>query len=117
MSFVYERPDADIIDGEWRDQAQGQTLFDKVDESSDSPADYDTEYIISAPNPSNDMCRLRLSDQAATTPANVRYRYAKQGDIETDFTVRLKQSDTTIQEFFHADISTSLTTVTQQLDP
>src|SRR5262245_11711181 len=36
MSFVYERPDADVIDGEWTDNSTPptQTLYDKIDDTA-----------------------------------------------------------------------------------
>src|SRR5262245_10600539 len=36
MSFVYERPDADVIDGEWTDSSAPptQTIYDKIDETT-----------------------------------------------------------------------------------
>ena len=118
MSFVYERPDADLIDGDWTDPYGNQSLFDKVDESSDSPSDYDLEYIISGVDPSNDTALLRLSDQTGSTPASIRYRIKKQGTSGTiDIDVELRQGATVISRWTHLDVSTTYTTYTQPIDP
>jgi hypothetical protein len=104
----------------WLDEihiVKGEALYITAFQVPTSPyADGPEDYIISSPNPANDMCRIRLSDQSATTPATVRYQYGRRGQIETDLTVRLKQGTTVIQEWFHADIREGLYTASQTLD-
>ena len=119
MSFVYERPDADLIDGDWTNPYGNQSLFDKVDESSDSPSDYDLEYIISGVDPSNDTALLRLSDQSSVaTPASIRYRIKKQGTSGIiDIDVELRQGTTVIGRWTHLDVPETYTTYTQPIDP
>ena len=104
----------------WIDElrvVKGEALWTTNFQPPTSPSTPATrDYIISSPNPANDMCRIRLSDQSATTPAMVRYQYSRRGQIETDLTVRLKQGSTVIQEWFHADIREGLYTASQLLD-
>jgi hypothetical protein len=104
----------------WIDElrvVKGEALWTTNFQPPTSPSTPATrDYIISSPNPANDMCRIRLSDQSATTPATVRYQYGRRGQIETDLTVRLKQGTTVIQEWFHADIREGLYTASQLLD-
>lgn len=110
---------ADGWDG-WLDEIRvikGEALYTTNFQPPTSPSTPATrDYIISSPNPANDMCRIRLSDQSATTPAMVRYQYGRRGQIETDLTVRLKQGTTVIQEWVHADIREGLYTASQELD-
>lgn len=110
-SFVYERPDADDTDGGWTNEAGGASLFDHIDEIVADDADY----IWSVRGPVNDLCKIRLSDQTGIFPANVTYRYAKVGDTQIDLTVKLLEGASTIATWTHTDISTTLTTVQQDL--
>jgi hypothetical protein len=111
---VFMRPDADDSDGGWTDAADSTTdLFASIDESTPS----DVDYIKSGPNPTADVCRVRLSDPgvAVGEPLVVRYRYWKEGTGTIELKVRLMQGVVEIVEWIHSGVSTSHVTAEQTL--
>lgn len=109
------RPDADNTDGSWTTDSGGTTLFAALDETVADDADY----IQSALRPSNDLCKIGLSDPSGTMtePMKVRYRYKKDlaGDGSIELRVRLLQGTTQITSWTHSNIAASFVTAEQTL--
>ena len=95
--------DADVSDGSWTPSA-GVDLYACIDE----PVAMDTDYIQSSNNPSNDECRMSITDAmdpGVGTGHVVRYRYRKGGEGQVDLTVSLYESTTLIHAETHTNIS------------
>lgn len=110
----YLRPDADVSDGTWTDQAGGSDLFAAIDEATFDDADY----IKSASNPVNDTCVVSLGDPGKTPvqPARVKYRYWREGETGAiELRVRLLEGASQIAVWTHSGISATHTTVEQEL--
>lgn len=113
----FARPSEDTFLGDWTDEAAGTTdIFESIDESSASDADY----IQSPVEPSSDpyVCKLDgiASDPLTSDGHVVRYRYRKDtaGGDQIDLTVQLREGyvnegtpGTLIHEETHTDISGS----------
>ena len=99
--MVFLRPDDDSVDGNWLNQGGSNTnLFASIDEDAGSLSDAD--YIQSPANPTNEACKIRLSDPAGalSEPFTVRYRFNNAGGAE--LTVRLLQGTTEIASWIES---------------
>ena len=114
MPFL--RPDADSVDGNWTTESAGADLWAAIDETSAS----DTDYIRSGTSPTNDICRVTLSNPSGTvdtaSAVTVRYRYRKTGTDTMDLVVRLKEGTTTRATWTHSGIADTWVTAAQVLD-
>lgn len=112
--FLYLFPDADSVDGGWKDQSGGTSLFAAIDEAVVDDADY----IVSPPNPVNDTCKIGVSDPTVWQPGSpfkIMYRYKKDGTAQMDITARLLEGSTEIAAWTHTDVPASFSTATQTL--
>ena len=90
---AFLRPDADALDGNWLNESGSNTnLFSSLSETSAS----DAEYIASPVNPSNEVCRIALSNPTGVVqePFTLSYRFNNLGGAQ--LTVRLMQGTTEI---------------------
>lgn len=92
LAFQTALPNADSVDGAWRDQADGTSLFAAIDETSPS----DSDYIRSELNPSNSGCRVKLAslnDPGVSTNHSINWRVGKSttGGDQIDMIVKLYQ--------------------------
>jgi hypothetical protein len=101
----YLSPDADSVGGGWKNETAGTSLTPSIDEPL---VPNDADFIRSANNPSNDICRVSLSNPGGvvTQPFNVSYRYGKSGSAQIDITVTLKQGSTVIASWVHTNVAT-----------
>lgn len=115
LTFIFLRPDADVIDGGWTNEAGSNVnLFASIDEATASDADY----IQSAPSPASDVCKISLGDAAfaLVAPVYVRYRYKKDSAAQTmALTVRLLEGTTQRASWTQSNISTAFVTTEQTL--
>jgi hypothetical protein len=114
MASVFLRPDADDTDGTWTNELGATSLYESIDETSASDADY----IRSASDPVSDLCKIRLSNPGTTVaePAIVRVRYKKDGTgSDIDLTVRLLQGASEIAAWTYPDIDTTYVTAEETL--
>lgn len=104
LGLTFLSPDADASAGGWTNESGGTTLYPSIDERF-TPNDAD--YIRSSNNPSNDTCRVSLSNPsgAVAQPFTVSYRYGKSGTAQIDITVTLRQGSTTIASWTHTNVS------------
>lgn len=89
-------------------------LYEAINETSYNDADY----IQSAANPSNDLCKIALGDPSVTAgqPMVVRYRIGKSHAAGVlDLRVRLLQGTTEIASWTETNIAQSYTTVERTL--
>lgn len=109
----YAQPDADVSDGGWTNELGGAELFSSIDEATAN----DNDYIQSSPNPSDDACRIRLSDPGAlpAAPFDVMYRFKREGEGTINLTVTLFQGGTQIAQWVHNGISASFVDASQTL--
>lgn len=111
----YARPISDTTDGGWTSSSNGTVLFDELDESSVD----DLTYIKSQANVDTDTFRIKLdtlNDPFSSSGHTLRYRIGRIGSSPSyDFKMQLQQGTTTIAEWEHLDVSTSLTTYAQTL--
>lgn len=113
--YGFLRPNADDATGSWTNELGGLPLYPSIDET-DPPNDAD--YIRSRGSPTNDTCKVSLSDptgRVVSEPFAVSYRYGKTGGTQVDITVTLLQGGTTIKEWTHTDVSSTPTSVRQVL--
>lgn len=121
-STQFARPDSDITKDNWDDPAPGNNnniLYDDIDESSQSDADYSTSGAISLLD-TTETWEVGLSnvvDPQSSSNHIVRYAYGKDaaGGVGIDLTVRLLQGSTTIKSWTHNDIANGFTLATQTL--
>jgi hypothetical protein len=114
MASVFLRPDADDTDGNWTNELGATSLYESIDETSASDADY----IRSESDPVSDLCKIRLSNPGTTVaePAIVRIRYKKDGTgSDIDLTVRLLQGASEIAAWTYPDIDTTYVTAEETL--
>lgn len=116
LALSYAVPISDISAGGWTPSA-GADLFAMIDETPDA---VDTDFDISAVDPSSDTFEVKLSaigDPAVSTDHVVRYRYGKPlTDDRIDLVVSLRQgASTEIAAWTHADIPQGWTTAAQTL--
>ncbi|MBI5696918.1 MAG: hypothetical protein HZC29_00090 [Thaumarchaeota archaeon] len=99
-STQFARPDSDITKDNWDDAAGGNNnniLYDEIDESSQSDADYSTSGAISLLD-TTETWEVGLSnvvDPQSSSNHIVRYAYGKDaaGGVAIDLTVRLLQGE------------------------
>lgn len=112
----FARPDADVTDGSWTNQAGSNVnLYQSVDEVSPDDADY----IQSSEAPSSDTCEISLetlTDPVTSSGHIVRYRYRKSGGATINLTVSLRQgASTEIAAWTHNGIGTDWLNAEQTL--
>lgn len=111
----YARPASDVTDGTWTTSTGGTVLFDELDE----PVADDLTYIKSQANVATDTFRIKLdaiNDPVGSSGHIIRYRIARIGASPPyNFRIRLQQGVTTIAEWTHIDVGSTLTTYTQTL--
>ncbi len=112
---VFLRPDADSADGNWLNESGSATnLFASLDEVAPGS---DTDFIKSGASPSNDICKVRLSNPGGSfvTSGTLSYTYWKTGTANMDVRVRLLQGAVEIAKWDHTNIGLTPTTVDQTL--
>lgn len=122
----FARPDADITDGTWLNEAASATdMFNSINEDVSSPNDSD--YIQSVSAPSSAACAFGLSnitDPVSSSGHIMRWRRGKDvvGGAQIDLTVQLRQGytgegaqGTLINSFSDTNIPESFTTTTDTL--
>jgi hypothetical protein len=99
---------ADSSDGTWTNNASGTILYTAIDEVAPSDADY----IQSALNPVNDICKIKIgtTESGFLEPFTVSYRFGKIGAGSGTLTIRLLQGTTQIASWEEASPSETLVT-------
>lgn len=108
-------PDGLVGTSAWTDQSGGPNVWLSVDEEYPDDADYarsPEDPVGSAVEFSLDDTTLALGDEIY-----VEYRYGKGGTSPVDIRVNLRCEGTVIATWFHANVSTTMTTVSQSLSP
>ena len=115
--FLYSlMPDGVLTRGGWTTESGGTTdLYLSVDEGEPDDADY----IRSVTDPVGDRVELSLGDPPLPVGDEfvVEYRYGKGGTTPVDIRVNLRCEGDLIASWFHANVTTDMTTVSQTLSP